>query len=199
MNRPGPVPQNRMTTNKRLVKRPSITPESLMDGARMFAAAADAVAAVYPNAFHVLSHMLGMSLELSLKAFLMKADYSERRLKTLGHDLGSLFDEAVREGLNYTGSRNFVLRVTGAVYSSRVFAYPAPASMHSIEPWRLREMARELIETSYRSVYGKDALERHKAEPGIAIRSSYTANCMPDSWATDFQILGNSGPRTRWG
>ena len=44
---------------------------TLIDGARMYAASADAVNDKYPNALHVLSHLLGMSVELALKAYLV--------------------------------------------------------------------------------------------------------------------------------
>ena len=101
----------------------TLTPGTLIDGARMYAAAADAVNDRFPNSFHVLSQLLGTSLELALKAYLRNAGYTKQRLKTLGHDLGRLFDEAKQQGLEYTGSRNFVLRVTGALYMQRIFVY----------------------------------------------------------------------------
>ena len=47
-----------------------LTAGTLIDGARMYAASADAVNDQYPNALHVLSHLLGMSIELALKAYL---------------------------------------------------------------------------------------------------------------------------------
>jgi hypothetical protein len=149
----------------------------------MYAAAADAVNDRFPNAFHVLSQLLGMSLELALKAYLRRAGYTPKRLKTLGHDLVRLYDEAKEIGLDHSGSRNFVLRVTGALYGPRVFAYPEESVMTAIEPFRLREMARELIEISFRSVHGDDAYERLKDEPGLAIQSSYSDSCEPSAWA----------------
>lgn len=45
---------------------------TLIDGARMYAESADAVNDKYPNALHVLSHLLGMSTELALKAYLVR-------------------------------------------------------------------------------------------------------------------------------
>lgn len=102
----------------------SLTAGTLIDGARMYAAAADAVDEQYPNALHVLSHLLGMSIELALKAYLRNAGCSVQDLRRLSHDLGSLYGRAKECGLDHTGSRNFVLRVLGAGYRARVFAYP---------------------------------------------------------------------------
>jgi hypothetical protein len=53
-----------------------LTAGTLIDGARMYAASADAVNDQYPNALHVLSHLLGMSIELALKAYLKHAGCS---------------------------------------------------------------------------------------------------------------------------
>jgi hypothetical protein len=161
-----------------------LTPGTLIDGARMYAAAADAVNDRFPNSFHVLSQLLGMSLELALKAYLRKAGYTKKRLKALGHDLGRLFEEAKRHGLEHTGSRNFVLRVTGALYMPRIFAYPEECVMNSIGPWRLRQMARELIEISFRAIHGDDAYKKLKDEPGLAVQSVYPHDCEPSAWAT---------------
>jgi len=161
----------------------TLTPGTLIDGARMYAAAADAVNDRFPNSFHVLSQLLGMSLELALKAYLRNAGYTKQQLKALGHDLGRLFDEAKQQGLEHTGSRNFVLRVTGALYMPRIFAYPEECVMNSIGPRRLRQMAQELIEISFRVVHGDDAYENLKGEPGLAIQSAYPDGCEPSAWA----------------
>ena len=150
----------------------------------MYAAAADAVNDQFPNAFHVLSQLLSMSMELALKAYLRNAGYTEQRLKSLGHDLGKLFEAAKQHGLDHTGSRNFVLRVTAALYMPRVFAYPDECVMNSISPWRLRQMAGELIEVGFRAVHGDDVYERMKDEPGMATRSVYPEECEPSAWAS---------------
>jgi len=55
--------------------------------------------------------------------------------------------------------------------------------MNSIGPWRLRQMARELIEISFRAVHGDDAYEELKDEPGLAIQSAYPDDCEPSAWA----------------
>ena len=93
----------------------------------MYAAAADAVNNKFPNSLHVLSHLLGTSIELALKAYLHHFGYSEKRLKIIGHDLGKLFDHAVKNSLAWTGSRSFVLRVAGHNYRERLFVYPMEA------------------------------------------------------------------------
>ena len=160
-----------------------LTPGTLIDGARMYAAAADAVNDRFPNSFHVLSQLLAMSLELALKAYLKKAGYTKRQLKALGHDLKQLFVESKQHGLEHTGSRNFVLQVTGALYMQRILAYPEESMMNSISPWRLRQLAQELIEISFRAVHGDDAYEKRKDAPGLAIQSSYPEDCEPSAWA----------------
>lgn len=54
-----------------------LTAGTLIDGARMYAAAADAVNERMPNALHVLSHLLCTSIELALKAHLRHKGYDE--------------------------------------------------------------------------------------------------------------------------
>ena len=65
-----------------------------------------------------------MSTELALKVYIRAAGCSTQELKRLGHDLGALYDRAKECRLDHTGSRNFVLRVLGANYQTRAFAYP---------------------------------------------------------------------------
>ena len=107
---------------------------TLIDGARMYAAAADAVNDKLPNALHVLSHLLGMSAELALKAYLKNNGVSTKELRKFGHDLGVLYEKSQEFGLTYTGSRNFRLRVLGANYKERIFAYPEEAQLTIINP-----------------------------------------------------------------
>jgi len=79
-------------------------------------AVADAINDPYPNALHVLSHTLGMAIELALKAFLVQHGSQEPDLRRLGHDLASLLREAEGHGLTATGSRHFRLAVLGKNY-----------------------------------------------------------------------------------
>jgi hypothetical protein len=73
----------------------------------MYAAGADAVNDRYPNSMHVLSHLLGMSIELALKAFLLNGGRTEQELRKFGHDLRRLLEECESLGLTETGSRHF--------------------------------------------------------------------------------------------
>ena len=77
----------------------TLTAGALIDGARMYAAAADAVNDKLPNALHVLSHLLGTSNELALKAYLRHSGYDAKQLKKIGHDLGKLLEHAEQKGL----------------------------------------------------------------------------------------------------
>jgi hypothetical protein len=70
----------------------------------------------------------------------------------------------------------------------RIFAYPEECVMNSIGPWRLRQVARELIEVSFRAVHGDAEYERLKDEPGLAIQSEYPDNCEPSAWALKVPI-----------
>jgi hypothetical protein len=90
---------------------------TLFDGAKMYAAAADAVNDEMPNSLHVISHLLCTSIELALKSYLSNHGYSEKQLREIGHDLPTLLKVTVKEGFNYTGSRNFVLTVSGKLYN----------------------------------------------------------------------------------
>jgi hypothetical protein len=144
-----------------------LTPGTLIDGARMYAAAADAVNQRYPNSVHVLSHMLGMAIELALKAFLLNGGRTEKDLRRLGHDLGSLLKEAESLGLRSTGSRHFRLAVLGANYEDRIFAYPAEAVLTLILPRSLREIAHEIIREVFISLKGEEVFAQLQSEPGL--------------------------------
>jgi len=149
----------------------------------MYAASADAVNDKYPNALHALSHLLGKSIELALKAYLRNSGCLPKELKKLGHDLGALYARAQEFGLDYTGSRNFVLRVSGANYQARLFAYPQEGTMTIILPRRLREMADELIKYSFIAIKGQAGFEEHKNEPGLTIQSEYPEDLNASAWA----------------
>jgi hypothetical protein len=160
-----------------------LTAGTLIDGARMYAAAADAVNDKLPNTLHVLTHLLGMSIELALKAFLRHFGYSEKQLIRIGHDLGALLDRAIQHGLVDTGSRNFVLNVAGHNYRQRLFAYPRQCNMNVIMPWRLRQMADELINETFIAIKGNEVFEAHKNSPGLCIKSSYPNDLEASAWA----------------
>lgn len=172
---------SRGTTNRNAT---SLTPGSLIDGARMYAAAADSVNDRYPNALHVLSHLLGMSLELALKAFLRQAGFKERDLRELGHDLASLLSKAETAGLKSTGSRHFRLSVLGANYEERLFAYPHEATLTVILPARLREVANEIIQEVFLAIHPEARSQELKDAPGLSIRSTYRDDIDAGGWAT---------------
>jgi hypothetical protein len=160
----------------------TLTAGTLIDGARVYAAAADAVNTRFPSSFHVLSHLLGTSIELALKAYLCHFGCSEKQLKTTGHDLGKLFDHAVQKGLGWTGSRSFILRVAGHNYRERLFVYPERGIMTAIMPWRLRQMADELISLSFLTIHGEEMFEKHKNDPGLCIQSEYPNDLDASEW-----------------
>jgi hypothetical protein len=160
------------------------TPGTLIDGARMYAAAADAVNRELPNSFHVISHLLGTSIELSLKAYLLNKGSSHKVIRSIGHDLADLFRECVKHGLSYTGRRNFVLTVMSKVYKDRVFAYPKPAMINSISPWRLRQVAHELIVFCFIEIKGQAVFDELSGKPGLCISSEYPKDIEPSAWAT---------------
>jgi hypothetical protein len=149
----------------------------------MYAAAADAVNDRYPNSMHVLSHLLGMAIELSLKAFLMNGGRPERDLRKLGHDLRRLLKECESLGLKNTGSRHFRLSVLGANYEDRLFAYPEEAVLTVIIPRSLREIANELIKEVFISVKGEKVFTELRGQPGLCIQSLYPEDVNASAWA----------------
>ncbi len=161
----------------------AVTSGTLIDGARMYAAAADAVNERHPNALHVLSHLLGMAIELALKAFLLNGGQRERELRKIGHDLPALLAEAEARGLTSTGSRHFRISVLGANYEDRLFAYPSEGVLNIILPGKLREIAHEVICEVFISVKGKDLFEQLQAEPGLSIQSVYPDDLDARAWA----------------
>jgi len=156
---------------------------TLIDGARMYAAAADAVNDKLPNALHVLSHLLGISVELALKAHLKNNGVSTKELRKLGHNLGALYEKAQEFGLDYTGSRNFRLRVLGANYEARIFAYPEESQLVVINPSSLREITHELIVDIFEKIKGEMVLQELSEQPGLMIQSEYPQDIVPSAWA----------------
>jgi len=148
----------------------------------MYAAAADAVNDRLPNALHVLSHLLGTSIELALKAYLRHHGYSEKELRKLSHDLRQLLEHAQQKGLQKTGSRSFVLAVTGHNYRERLFVYPENGAMNVIMPWRLRQMANELIEEVFVEVHGQNEYDKLKDDPGLSVNSRYPEDVNASAW-----------------
>jgi hypothetical protein len=155
---------------------------TLIDGARMYAASADAVNDKYPNALHVLSHLLGMSTELALKAYLVHNFVAKKELRRLGHDLTALYEKAKELGITDTGSRNFRLSVLGANYKSRIFAYPETANLTVIQPRSLREINREILCEVFEAVNGHELSMQMQNEPGLAILSTYPEDLVPSAW-----------------
>ncbi len=165
----------------------ALTAGTLIDGARMYAAAADAVNVKLPNALHVLSHLLGMSSELALKAYLRHHGVSDKELRKLGHDLRAIYARSRDLGLLYTGSRNFRLSVLGANYKARIFAYPEEANLVVIEPWSLREIVHDLITDIFIKIKGKATFDELRDQPGLCIQSDYSRNILPSAWANTEQ------------
>lgn len=154
----------------------SLTFDTLLDGAMMYASAADAVNEKFPSSWHVLSQLLGTSIELALKAFLAHNGFDEKQLRALGHNLSRLLREAEKMGFYSTGSRSFVLAVSGRNYKDRLFVYPREGRMLIISPWRLRHMAHEVITEVFALIKGADALVAEKQTPGLCIQSVYPEN-----------------------
>jgi hypothetical protein len=164
----------------------TLTPGTLIDGARMYAAAADAVNRELPNSFHVISHLLGISIELSLKAYLLNRGVGKKEIRSMSHNLRTLFDKCVEKGMNYTGSRNFVLAVTSALYKKRTFVYPEKAVMRSILPRRLRQITNELIKVCFIEIKGQTTFDELSNKPGLCISSEYLEDVDPSAWAAPF-------------
>lgn len=160
-----------------------VTSGTLIDGSRMYAAAADAVNDRYPNALHVLSHTLGMAIELALKAFLVQHGLKERDLRRLGHDLAGLLKEAQARGLPSTGRRHFRLSVLGANYEERLFAYPGEGMLTIITPASLREIGHEIICEVFEAVNGPAQLQALEGAPGLAFHSRYPDDLNASAWA----------------
>ena len=160
-----------------------LTPGTFIDGARMYAAGADAVNDRYPNSMHVLSHLLGMAIELGLKAFLLNGGRTEQELRQFGHDLRRLLEECESLGLTRTGSRHFRLAVLGANYEERQFAYPEEAVLNIIIPRSLREIANELIQEVFISVNGEKLFTELQSQPGLCIQSVYPEDVSASAWA----------------
>ena len=156
---------------------------TLIDGARMYAASADATNDKYPNALYALSHLLGMSAELALKAYLVLNGTTDKELRKLGHDLGLLYEKAQDFGFLYTGSRNFRLRVLGANYQARIFAYPQEGSLNVINPRSLREITQEIIVEAFAAIKGREMLNELADQPGLTVMSDYPESINASAWA----------------
>lgn len=170
--------------NLHLASEDVLTAGTLIDGARMYAASADAVNARLPECFFPLSNLLCTSIELSLKAFLRHHGASEDELVEIGHDLAALYSKATALGLKDTGSRGLVLKVVGKNYTEKLFVYPEQGTMHSIAPWRLRSMCHELLVEVFIAVKGLTEAIRLSKEPGLCIEGTYPreSTAPPGGW-----------------
>jgi hypothetical protein len=169
----------------------AVTPGTLIDGARMYAASADAVNDRLPNAYHVQSHLLGMSIELALKAHLRSHGWKVIQLQELGHNLTKLYNRACKIGLSDTGSRHFTLFVAGHNYQSRLFAYPQTAVFSSIMPWRLRQICAGIVREVFKHIKGEDVFTEMAGKPGLAILSEYSRDTNPSAWAESEVAAGS--------
>lgn len=79
--------ERRTMGNLHLESEDALTAGTLIDGARMYAASADAVNAMYPSCVFPISQLLCTSIELSLKAFLRHKGADEDRPVKLGQHL----------------------------------------------------------------------------------------------------------------
>jgi hypothetical protein len=167
-------------------ERPSLTAGTLIDGALSYAAAADAVNDRLPNAVHVLSHLLGMSIELALKAYLRHHGSPANELIALGHDLAALYERALQFGLTDTGSRSFRFGLLGADYKAQLFGYPEEGQMELIAPWSLREIAHGLLTEVFAKIRGQRMLAELAYHPGLRIASRYPRDFDASAWAMPF-------------
>jgi hypothetical protein len=159
----------------------ALTKDTLFDGAKMYASASDAVNDKLPNSFHVLSHLLCTSIELALKSYLVHVGYPEKKLRKIGHDLSNLFETCHSEGFEYTGSRNFVLAVSGEIYKQRLFVYPENSTMNVITPRRLRQMTDEIINEVFIAIYPPE-VKNIMDTTGMTIDSEYIRNVDASNW-----------------
>jgi len=83
-----------------------------------------------------------------------------------------------------SGSRHFRLRVLGANYKARIFAYPEEGQMVVITPWSLRQITHELIVDVFAEIKGEQALAELADQPGLRIGSRYPEDLEPSAWAT---------------
>jgi hypothetical protein len=76
----------------------------------------------------VLQFLLGRSMELALKAFLINHGFTERKLRGIGHNLVDAFRAAENEGFRMSGgneqTRDQWLEVLNENYSTKLFEYP---------------------------------------------------------------------------
>ncbi|MGZ5028179.1 MAG: hypothetical protein ACXWE9_11765 [Methylobacter sp.] len=94
--------------------------------------------------------LLGRSIELSLKAFLLSRDLTIREIIKLGHDINSLFDEALKRGLqNVVEFNNIeagVIQVLNIDYKSKRLEYRDSGGIYYIPDIAITEtVARKLV------------------------------------------------------
>lgn len=167
----------------RAAKVGEASPHILIDGARMYAAAADAVNETYPNAFHVLSHLLGMSTELTLKAYLSEMGVATSRLRRYGHHLYKLYQRAVQLGLRDTSDRDMQMWVLERNYRLRRFAYPSPGIYYGIAMPQIRTVLHGMLAEAFVAINGHKVLEDLSDAPGLSIQSLYLEEITPARWA----------------
>ena len=127
------------------------TPYGMWRYGNDFRKAALAVSSHYNDrAFMPYYFLLGQSIELSLKAFLLGRGVSlkELRSKKYGHDLKALLDEARRHRLGLEvkleNTHCAVIHLLGIEYLDKRFQYIRTGLMHLPDIWLAQEAADKL-------------------------------------------------------
>src|SRR5579862_5248833 len=107
----------------------ALVDRSILEHAFSFAAAADAYSTRgFVAAAYTLSFLLGRSMELAFKAYLIRQGAAERRLRQLGHSLTELLSAAEETGFSASAGLSMpdcnCIRVLDSDYKDKSFEYP---------------------------------------------------------------------------
>jgi len=137
---------------------------TLLHQAMAVAAAADAYSARGPSNISALTlqFLLGRSLELALKAFLIHRNFTEARLSTFGHDLSELLGQATEHsfvlGSGTTEIDRKAVAALSSYYVAKLLEYPQTAGYQLVASGVLREILHRTIVAAFVEIWDEDPL-----------------------------------------
>jgi len=159
----------------------TLVDRSILEHAFSFAAAADAYSARgYTAAKHVLSFLLGRSIELAYKAYLIRQGATEARLRKLGHSLAALQAAAEETGFSSGTTLSMqdceVIRFLDTDYRDKSFEYPERRITTGYNEGLVRTVTDKVLRGAAVAIWGLASYEELQA----ATRNRYSGMVISD-------------------
>lgn len=159
---------------------PALVDRSILEHAFAFVAAADAYTSRGYPAAYVLSFLLGRSIELAFKAYLIRHGATEALLRKLGHSLTELMLAAEKTGFSSLAKLSMldcdVIRVLDGDYRDKSFEYPERRIYAGFGNAKVRIVADQVLRGAAVAIWGADQYEKLR----VAERNRLSGLVIPD-------------------